>query len=114
MVDSSSLPNAPIIELGNGVTLQPPLSRCGRGPGLIIVRPSSHAGCQSKNNSLDPAPLTKWAEESYAVVQVTVALDMQEPVCELITAGVNALVSREECEAKDKFALLGIYRTRFN
>ena len=106
MADKSSLPNAPVIELGSGLALQPPLSRCGSGPGLIILRPSSFADCQSRNDSLDPAPLTKWAEESYAVVQITV--DTQEHISELITAGVNALVSREECETKDKFALISI------
>ena len=106
MTDNSSLPNAPLVELGNSLTLQPPLSRCGRGPGLIIVRPSSLADCQNKNNSLDPEPLTKWAEESYSVVQVTV--DIRDDVRDLITTGVNALVSREECETKDKFALLSI------
>lgn len=106
MTDTASIPDAPVIQLGNGLVLQPPLSRCERGPGLIILRPSSFANCQSKNDSLDPAPLTKWAEESYTVVQITV--DTQEHVSELITVGINALISREECETKDKFALLSI------
>lgn len=110
MTQAASLPSAPVINLGADIVLQPPLSRCGRGPGLIILRPSSFADYQKENDSLDPEPLQKWAEESYAVVQAS--LDLQSSgdeahVSGLVKAGIDALVSLAECETKDKFALLG-------
>ncbi|KAJ5174216.1 uncharacterized protein N7482_000093 [Penicillium canariense] len=71
MSNDSGLPCAICIELRPDVVLQPPLSRCGRGPGLILVRPARYAGCQQYNTSLDPEPLQKWAEESFSVVQIT-------------------------------------------
>lgn len=110
MTQAAPLPFAPVINLGADIVLQPPLSRCGRGPGLIILRPSSFADCQQRNDSLDPEPLQKWAEESYAVVQIS--LDSQlsgdkTRVSGLVTAGIDALVSLAEYETKDKFGLLG-------
>lgn len=110
MTQAAPLPSAPVVNLGSNIVLQPPLSRCGRGPGLIILRPSGFADCQQRNDSLDPEPLQKWAEESYAVVQIT--LDSQlsgdkTRVSELVTAGIDALVSLAECETEHKFGLLG-------
>ncbi|GAB1197660.1 hypothetical protein APSETT444_006962 [Aspergillus pseudonomiae] len=95
-----ALPSAPPVSLGQNIVLQPPLSRCGRGPGLIIIRPSGYAGCQAKNTSLDPEPVQKWAEESYAVVQIT--LDHEASADE---SGVSALVKRgiEAFESSDEF-----------
>lgn len=115
MTQAVPLCSAPVINLGADIVLQPPLSRCGRGPGLIILRPSGLADYQKENDSLDPEPLQKWAEESYAVVQIS--LDLQSSgdktrVSGLVTAGIDALVSLAECETKDKFGLLG--RTAFD
>ncbi|KAJ5662595.1 uncharacterized protein N7477_010211 [Penicillium maclennaniae] len=59
------------MEIQPDIVLQRPLSRCERGPGLILVRPSCYADCQRQNHSLDPEPLLKWAEESFAIVQTT-------------------------------------------
>lgn len=110
MTQAAPLPSALGISLGSDIVLQPPLSRCGHGPGFIVLRPSGFADCQKKNDSLDPEPLQKWAEESYAVVQIT--LDSQSSgdkarVSELVKAAIDALVSLAECELKDKFGLLG-------
>lgn len=115
MTQAVPLCSAPVINLGADIVLQPPLSRCGRGPGLIILRPSGLADYQKENDSLDPEPLQKWAEESYAVVQIS--LDLQSSgdktrVSGLVTAAIDALVSLAECETKDKFGLLG--RTAFD
>ncbi|KAF2682617.1 hypothetical protein K458DRAFT_306646 [Lentithecium fluviatile CBS 122367] len=53
------------------LTLQPPLSRRGHGPGLILVV-DHYAALSASEKSLDPPPLVKWAEEGFAVVQVMV------------------------------------------
>ncbi|KAJ1704840.1 LEA domain protein [Aspergillus flavus] len=102
------LPSASPVSLGQNILLQPPLSRCGRGPGLIIIRPYSYAECQAKNTSLDPEPVQKWAEESYAVVQITLEHEMSADgggVLGLVERGIAAFESSNECE-KDRFAML--------
>lgn len=52
------------------VTLQRPLSRRGRGPGLILVL-DHYASTAKSEKHLDPEPLQKWAEEGFAVVEVS-------------------------------------------
>lgn len=52
------------------LTLQPPLSRRGRGPGLILVL-DHYARIGKSDKHLDPPPLQKWAEEGFAVAQVS-------------------------------------------
>ncbi|KAK7915020.1 hypothetical protein PG985_012723 [Apiospora marii] len=63
-------PNAPSIAISPTLTLQPPLSRRGHGPSLVLlVDPRLDlANCHDK--TLDPPPLQKWAEEGYAVAQL--------------------------------------------
>jgi hypothetical protein len=51
------------------LTLQAPLSRRGKGPGLVLVL-DHYAASEAKEGCLDPPPLKKWAEEGFAVVQV--------------------------------------------
>lgn len=66
--------------------------------------------CQEHNKSLDPEPLQKWAEESYAVSQIT--LDRQSSgdrasVLALVKEAEEALSARSECDSKDRFGLIG-------
>jgi hypothetical protein len=53
------------------ITLQAPLSRHGKGPGLILVL-DHYALNEKSEKHLDPPPLQKWAEEGFAVVQLLV------------------------------------------
>ncbi|EUC28647.1 hypothetical protein COCCADRAFT_40871 [Bipolaris zeicola 26-R-13] len=55
--------------ISSHVTLQAPLSRRGRGPGLVLVL-DHYAEIGPSEKYLDPPPLQKWAEEGFAVVQV--------------------------------------------
>ena len=53
----------------------------------------------------------KWAEESYAVVQITLdpqSSGIQERVSDMLATGINGLVSLAECENKHKLGLLGM------
>ena len=68
-----ALPSAAAIQLASNVTLQPPLSRHGSGPGLILVVPASPTPAEGWKAPLDPSPLLKWAEEGYCVLQVIVS-----------------------------------------
>jgi carboxymethylenebutenolidase len=108
---STSLPSAPRVELNPRVVLQPPLSRCGHGPGLILIRPSHFAKCQEENQSLDPEPLQKWAEESCAIVQISLDVEASGDkgrVLDLVKTAIESLNSLQECDRKDQFGLLGM------
>ncbi|KAM6529470.1 hypothetical protein FALCPG4_007605 [Fusarium falciforme] len=62
------LPQPKPQSLGEGITLLPPLSRLGRGPGLIILTEESEKHLQIIEGV--PSALIKWAEEGYAVVEI--------------------------------------------
>lgn len=116
------LPSAPLVDLGDGVVLQPPLSRCGRGPGLITFRPSVYGELRDSgtpgpestegDDSLDPEPLQKWAEEGYAVVQITLENHLSADASHIVArikSGVAALESLPECISEGKYGLLGMH-----
>lgn len=108
--DSPALPSAPVINVGPNVVLQPPLSRCGRGPGLVLITPTGYGACQDNNKSLDPPPLQKWAEESFAVAQISLSPETSEragSVLEQVRMAQHALETLAECDKKDKFGLIG-------
>lgn len=108
---STSLPSAPSVEISPGIVLQPPLSRCGRGPGLVLVRAASHAESQANNHTLDPEPLQKWAEESFAVAQITFDSESSaspSSVFDLLCDAAQTLASLTECDKKNSFGLLGL------
>ncbi|CAG8013783.1 unnamed protein product [Penicillium salamii] len=81
------------------LTIQPPLSRCGQGPALIIVRPSCYATCQQHNDSLDPEPLKKWAEESFTVAQLTLDQSVALRTQDLLNQAVHELV-KQGCDGE--------------
>ncbi|KAH8435179.1 uncharacterized protein LDX57_012808 [Aspergillus melleus] len=110
MTSSPPTSFTPAKSLGPDMTLQTPLSRCGKGPGLVLLRPQSHASCNDQNTGLDPAPLQKWAEESYAVVQVTINPGDESPQ-ERVTRAVDELRSLPECDEKHQLGLL-VYGSR--
>lgn len=106
-----SLPSAPLIDLGQNVVLQPPLSRCGCGPGLVILRPGGYAQCQRQNDSLDPEPLQKWAEESYTVAQITLnGTECADKgfVLERVNNALRTLRSQPQCSSDESFGFLGM------
>jgi len=96
-----SLPSAKPTKLAANVTLQPPLSRRGHGPGLILLVP---AFGRTKTETLDPQPILKWAEEGYAVVEVVTSGNAN--ISEAVVSGVEALTKLPECSDKDKFGLV--------
>lgn len=109
---STSLPSAPRVDRHPRVVLQPPLSRYGHGPGLILIRPSHFAECQQVNKTLDPEPLQKWAEESYAVVQISLDAESsgdKDCVLDAAKTAIESLSSLRECDKEDQFGLLGMH-----
>lgn len=91
--------------LSDSLTIQPPLSRCARGPGLILVRPFCYVICQQNNKTLDPEPLKKWAEESFTVAQITLDQSIESPLQGLIDQAMREL-TKQGCDG-EKIGLIG-------
>ncbi|KAL0580900.1 hypothetical protein V5O48_001094 [Marasmius crinis-equi] len=105
-----SLPSAPLLILSKNVVLQPPLTRSGSGPGMIMFLPPEGSFNRRTNlgRPLDPEPVQKWAEEGFAVVGATIPEEDANDgwsIPEVLTKGVEALLSLKELDVKDKFAI---------
>ncbi|RDW91815.1 carboxymethylenebutenolidase [Coleophoma crateriformis] len=104
------LPKATLVDLLDAVSLLPPLSRRGHGPGLIVLLPKDtptylEGGVVCENGL--PPPLLKWAEEGFAVVQVLeTALGDLTKVNEVFTVAINALRECSECHIEDGVGLV--------
>lgn len=100
------LPSAAPITLNNNAVLQPPLSRRGTGPGIMIYLPQPDQVTPSTRTAkpLDPEPVTKWAEEGFAVVSVTYSEGIS--VEETLKQGLDALQGLDQVDVKDKFAVI--------
>ncbi|KAK7962016.1 uncharacterized protein PG986_002841 [Apiospora aurea] len=81
-------PSAPSIVVSPTLTLQPPLTRRGHGPGLVLLVDPSLDLSSRHDKTLDPPPLQKWAEEGYAVAQLELVPN------EVVSAG--GLLDEEE------------------
>lgn len=94
--------------LSNNVTIQTPLTRSGKGPGLVLLLAKEYEGRSSTDISktLDPEPQQKWAEEGFAVVEIevdpkTVEKDMK--------ASLEALRMLPQCSEYNKVGLIGMF-----
>ncbi|KHE85175.1 hypothetical protein GE21DRAFT_5201, partial [Neurospora crassa] len=118
-----SLPKAQPIIISPDITLQPPLTRRGTGPGLILAVPSAkrveaanrfaldygiiEANKDQGPKTLDPGPLKKWAEEGYAVVQVTFDdMDSSGNFGDVLGTAVAELEKVKECDGVEKVGLV--------
>lgn len=99
------IPNAPPQHISPHLTLQPPLSRRGRGPGLILVA-DHYALLEKSEKSLDPPPLIKWAEEGYAVVQIQVPGKVEDGGEFPLQKAIEVLRGCEGCDDKEGFGLI--------
>jgi carboxymethylenebutenolidase len=107
---SVTLPSAKPIPLATNVTLQPPLSRCGKGPGLLILVSKEYKGVGEDigSSTLDPEPLQKWAEEGFAVVEVRIGrTGSSENAQEAFDIGLDALRKSPECTFDDRVGVVG-------
>lgn len=94
-----ALPSAAPLVLASNTTLQPPLSRRGTGPGLILLVPAdpSAAPPAGWKTPLDPSPLLKWSEEGFCVLQMVVsALDGAWGLPRVLEEGVKAIEALPE------------------
>lgn len=109
------LPTADLVKVDDHVSLLPPLSRRGYGPGLILVMPEDaptypHAGTVCVDQI--PPPLLKWAEEGFAVVEIlapaftskSTGADAAQGV---FTKAITALETCDTCREEDGVGLIG-------
>lgn len=109
------LPSAPVVALAPNASLQPPLSRRGHGPGIVILDPGyelpSLPSAEPPAETIDPPPQYKWAEEGYAVARVSFPKVTESGSWDVRTGlgkAIEALKELKECDVKDRFALLGM------
>lgn len=84
-----------------------PLSRAGKGPGMIVLLPETmnHALHVNLENGI-PSPHYKWAEESYTVIQIEESA-LKKNAEQAIKQAVATLSSCDSCEPKDKIGIVG-------
>ncbi|KAM0245912.1 hypothetical protein ACHAP5_005062 [Fusarium lateritium] len=97
------LPQAKPQLVGEGITLLPPLSRRGYGPGLIILHPNSDKHLEIIEGV--PSSLIKWAEEGYAVVEIQ-AKAFEKDASEVLNKALETLRSCDRLEADKKIGLI--------
>ncbi|KAK8858798.1 hypothetical protein IAR55_003028 [Kwoniella newhampshirensis] len=69
------LPSAPRIPVAPNVLIQPPLTRRGCGPPLVLLLPNIDgpppiSDATPTTEQLDPEPVQKWAEEGFAILAI--------------------------------------------
>ncbi|KAF2118568.1 hypothetical protein BDV96DRAFT_488100 [Lophiotrema nucula] len=103
--------DAPPVRISGQMTLQPPLSRRGRGPGLVLVL-DHYAQKKVNLDRLDPPPTVKWAEEGFCVVEVSLPGKLEEDGEEFpLKRALEVLRECKDCE-KDKGVALVSYLWR--
>ena len=104
---AAPLPTPRLQTLRPGLSLLPPLSRRGTGPGLVVVCPDT----EDSLAIVDGVPwlLVKWAEEGYAVVQVQprAIRDADGAAEAALRAAYEALVACEECTHESGVGIVG-------
>ncbi|RMJ11425.1 hypothetical protein BHE90_009674 [Fusarium euwallaceae] len=98
------LPTSQLQTLSEGVSLLPPLSRRGHGPGLIILHRHTEDPLAFYDGA--PSPLLKWAEEGYAVVQLEPAAFNGRSAKDVLCEAVNALNECSKCDPKGNVGLV--------
>ena len=103
--DTIPLPSAKQVTISSEVTLEPPLTRRGNGPGLILLVPSG-LDLNGHDKTLDPPPLQKWAEEGYAVAQITLAEGEGHNIHIHLKQAIDALAELKECDSAENIGLI--------
>ncbi|OCK84696.1 carboxymethylenebutenolidase [Lepidopterella palustris CBS 459.81] len=106
--DPVPLPNAAPIQISPEITIQPPLSRRGHGPGLLIVVDPESMPLVKSDKFLDPPPMQKWAEEGFAVAQIVAPLPSRYELDKVIAldSAMGALKDLSQCDGIDGLGLI--------
>ncbi|KAH0379854.1 NTF2-like protein, partial [Aureobasidium melanogenum] len=57
----------------SSIIIQPPITKLGQGPGLILLVDDPAASQITSSDCLDPCPRLKWAEEGYIVAELMIS-----------------------------------------
>ena len=107
-VEAVSLPSARSYQCTDTILIQPPLSRRGDGPALVILIPDD-ISLASSPKTIDPPPLQKWAEEGYAVAQVTIGGHASEKIAESLRKAIAGLKELKTCSSTEKIGLICMF-----
>lgn len=102
------LPTAELKTIRQGVSLLPPLSRRGHGPGLIILTQATADPFAFYEGV--PSLLVKWAEGGYTVVQLEPSAFEGRSSEETLKEATEALAQCDKCEPKESIGLVGMFR----
>ncbi|KXX82210.1 hypothetical protein MMYC01_201708 [Madurella mycetomatis] len=102
---TSQRPSAERFQVTPEVSIQPPLSRRGSGPGLVLVVPAT-LDLSRHDKTLDPPPRQKWAEEGYAVAQILIK-DGSSTIVDQVGIAIAELKKLPACSG-DKFSVVAI------
>lgn len=107
---SESISASPV-RLAQNILLQNPLSRRGKGPGLLLITSDKYDDRKEQpiRKTLDPEPLQKWAEEGFVVVEVKVSGGQTDLIATLTTA-IQTLKLSPGCTNPDKLGVIGMFR----
>ncbi|THY63187.1 hypothetical protein D6C99_00665 [Aureobasidium pullulans] len=99
------LPSAPVIDVSPLVVIQPPLSRIGKGPALIILIDQESAS-KPTADSIDPPPLQKWAEESFVVARIDLSKLPTKDFEATLSNTIDAVKQLPEYDGNQKIGLI--------
>lgn len=103
-----ALPSAQAFAVSETITIQPPLTRRGHGPALIILVPTGlDVGHAAK--TIDPPPLQKWAEEGFTVAQIQVADSSASTLKDNLRQALDACSSLKDCDEGPSIGLVCEY-----
>lgn len=100
------LPAAKLQTYGDGLSMQPPLTRLGSGPGLIILTTEEMYDDQVTHRKDAPTALLKWAEEGYTVFQISASAISSANVEAVLTTALEAFNDCDACQPKSKVGLI--------
>jgi carboxymethylenebutenolidase len=100
------LPSAKLQVLKPGLSLQPPLTRLGSGPGLILITTWGMYDEQVTQRDDAPTAVLKWAEEGYAVFQISAEAFGSSKIEAVLEEAFRAFEDCDACQPKEKVGLV--------
>jgi carboxymethylenebutenolidase len=100
------LPSAKLQILKPGLSLQPPLTRLGTGPGLVLLTTPEVYDEKLLQRDDAPTAVLKWAEEGYAVFQVSAEAVETSEIGAVLKQAFDAFEQCDACQPKDKVGLV--------
>ena len=97
-VPPNPLPTATPSTVSPGISLLPPLSRRGHGPGLILLVPDLADDKLLAIEEGVPSHLIKWAEEGYTVLSIQASALTAGEEREILESDISKLRAQEKCD----------------